>query len=166
MVISFPSVAQEQNGCFMLDAKGKPVDLGNLCGGGNVRPTPPKAFQVPIKRREGGVPVIDVNFTGKKGKKTFEMLLDTGATATVLTVKMAQILEIVPEGAFLANTPSQNLVSFPVGRVASISTAGIVANNVTVAISPTLDIGLLGQNFFAGYDVLIRKDTIEFKAHK
>jgi aspartyl protease family protein len=166
MIIPLSSTAQEQNGCFMLDANGHPMDLGNLCGGGNVRPTSPKGLKVPIKRREGGVPVIDVTFTGKKGKKTFEMLLDTGATATVLTTQMAQMLEIVPEGAVLADTPSQNRVPFPIGRVASISTAGIVANNVAVAISSNLDIGLLGQNFFAGYDVLIRKDAIEFKAHK
>jgi aspartyl protease family protein len=37
-------------------------------------------------------------------------------------------------------------------------------NNLDVAIARegSLEIGLLGQNFFSNYDLTIRQDTIEF----
>lgn len=168
-IILFPltSHAQEQQHCFMVDAYGQPIDLSSLCGGDSSdknalsTSSTPGVFQVPIKRREAGIPVIEVMFNGKH---TFEMMLDTGASSTVLTSKMAETMGIKAEGVVLASTPSDDKASFAQGRVASVAVAGIEVKDLSVAISPSLDLGLLGQNFFANYDIVIKKDKIEFHA--
>ncbi|MBR8828748.1 MAG: retroviral-like aspartic protease family protein [Gomphosphaeria aponina SAG 52.96 = DSM 107014] len=145
----------------MLDANGQQIDLGYLCGEEN-SPQPnstPGEFQVRIKRREAGIPVIDVTFNGKH---TFEMMVDTGASGTVLTPEMAAILAVKQEGVIIVHTPSENNVPFPTGRVAMVAVGGVVAKDVLVAIAPALPIGLLGQDFFGNYDVIIRENVIEF----
>lgn len=164
-LIPLTSNAQENSGCFMLDANGQPLDLSHLCGGGSIsNPNPntftPGLFQIPIKRREAGIPVIDVTFNGQK---TFEMMVDTGASGTVLTLKMAQALKLQPEGAVIVNTPSQTNVPMPLSRVTSIATGGLIVENVVVAISPSLPMGLLGQDFLSIYDVTIKEKTIELR---
>ncbi len=119
-----------------------------------------QVFTAPIKRRVRGTPVIDVTFNGTQ---TFEMVVDTGASGTVITQAMAQSLGIVPEGEVKANTASAKGVTFRTGRVESIAVGGAVAKNVRVAISgPNLEIGLLGQDFYSEYDVSLKKDVVEF----
>lgn len=117
-------------------------------------------IKAPIKRRAGGTPVIDVTFNGKQ---TFEMVVDTGASGTVITQAMAQNLGVVPEGEVTANTASNKGIKFSTGKVQSIAVEGIVTKNVEVAIGgPDLELGLLGQDFFGNYDVLIRQNVVEF----
>jgi predicted aspartyl protease len=55
-------------------------------------------------------------------------------------------------------------VEFGVAQVASVQLGSLVMNNLDVAIARegSLEIGLLGQNFFSNYDLTIRQDTIEF----
>lgn len=160
-LVPVASSAQEQQGCFMLSLDGRSVDLSSLCPSSNKTLVNPGLYKVPIKRRAGNTPVIDVTFNGKQ---TFEMILDTGATTTILTPQMAQMLGIKPEGVFLADTPSDTGVAFQSSRVPSIAVGGMVAENIDVGISPSLDLGLLGQNFFSNYDVTIKQDVIEFRA--
>ncbi len=119
-------------------------------------------FQAVIKNRHGGTPVVDVIFNGGE---QFEMIVDTGASGTVITQQMASALGVVPIGITKANTASDRNVEFAVGRVNSIEVAGAVVNNVAVAIAPTanLDMGLLGQDFFSNYDVTIKRDVVEFR---
>ncbi len=132
-----------------------------------VSPTPLKTnranqqiFSIPIKRRAGRTPVIDVTFNGKE---VFEMIIDTGASGTVITQEMAQSLGVTPEGEVTADTASNKGVKFSTTTVESIAVAGAVAKNVRVAIaSDALEVGLLGQDFFGNYDVLIKQDVIEF----
>ena len=154
------SKSQEQHGCFMLDANGQPMDLSHLCDSSSQKISIPGLFQAPIKRRESGVPIIDVTFNGKQ---TFEMMVDTGASGTVLTQEVAKALKVQPEGTILVHTPSDSNVVFPTGRVASVAAGGAVAKNLDVAISPSLSIGLLGQNFFGDYDVTIKANVVEFR---
>lgn len=157
-------IAQEYEGCFIRDRTGNLVKLTDMC------PTSSEevvsgtlgAFQVPIKRRASGIPVIDVVFNGNQ---TFEMMLDTGASGTVITPKMAQALGVKQEGTARVETPNAKDVEFPIGRVASIKAGNAVINNVAVAISPTLEIGLLGQDFVSKYEVTIKKEIIEFTPH-
>lgn len=119
-----------------------------------------QVFRVPIKRRVRGTPVINVTFNNSQ---TFEMVVDTGASGTVITQAMAQSLGIVPEGEVKANTASAKGVRFGLGRVKSIAVGGALAKNVQVAIGvPELEIGLLGQDFYSKYDVLIKQDVVEF----
>lgn len=165
LLSTFPVQAQEQNGCFMLDEKGNSVNLGNLCGvgGGNNTSPPsqnsstPGVFNVPIKRRISGIPVIDVTFN-KQHK--FEMMLDTGASKTVLTPTMAQVLQIRPQGVMRASTVGGEIVA-PIGYVNSVEVAGLSTQQFIVAVVD-MEIGLLGQDFYSEYDVIIRKNVIEF----
>lgn len=120
---------------------------------------PKEVFQVPIKRRLHGIPVINVTFNGTQ---TFEMFVDTGASKTVLTQQMAAALGIVPIGKVKVNTPTDRGVNMVLGRMASIEAAGAVVKNTLVVVSPALDTGLLGQDFFSRYDVVIKKNVVEF----
>ena len=174
---AIPTVSQAQDGqaCFMLDANGNPLDLSYLCQpNSNHNSSPrrsginttskttyqPGVYTIPIKRRYGGIPVIDVKFNDKY---VFEMMLDTGASITALTKPMAKTLKLKPEGSVPIQTPSDELIYLPWSKVRSIKTGGIVSKNADIIISPSLPIGLLGQNFYSIYDITIKQDVIEFR---
>ncbi|MDP5338606.1 MAG: retroviral-like aspartic protease family protein [Nodularia sp. (in: cyanobacteria)] len=122
---------------------------------------PDKAvFTAPIKRRMGGTPIVEVIFNNQQ---KFEMIVDTGASGTVITQEMANALGVVPVGTAKANTASARTVEFPIGYVDSIAIAGVKVNRVAVAIAgEQLETGLLGHDFFGNYDVTIRRDVVEF----
>jgi predicted aspartyl protease len=118
-------------------------------------------FSAPIVRRVGGTPVIDVIFNGDR---TFEMIVDTGASGTLITQQMAAALNLTPVGQAKVDTASAKDVAFPLGYVQSMQVSGVVARNVLVAVAgPELGIGLLGHDFFGNYDVVIRRDQVEFQ---
>ncbi|GAX37158.1 retropepsin-like aspartic protease family protein [Nodularia sp. NIES-3585] len=122
---------------------------------------PEKAvFTAPIKRRMGGTPIVEVTFNNQQ---KFEMIVDTGASGTVITQEMANALGVVPVGIAKANTASARTVEFPIGYVDSMAVAGVKVNKVAVAIAgEQLETGLLGHDFFGNYDVTIRRDVVEF----
>ncbi|MGB3558844.1 MAG: retropepsin-like aspartic protease [Geitlerinemataceae cyanobacterium] len=167
--------AQEYEGCFLVDPKGRVIELDGLCPESQVPqatvdglpPVPgvPSAnvgdgiIRVPIKYRAGGTPVVDVKFNGIQ---TFEMLVDTGATGTVITPDMAAALGVEKTGSAIVGTASQREVEMPLGIVQSIDVGGVKIQDVTVGISDALDLGLLGQDLLAQYDITIRNETIEF----
>ncbi len=162
------SVSAQETTCFMLDDRGHPLDLSYLCGNSSLD-LPAKAvpttyqngtYRVPIARRQGGIPVIQVKFNDRY---VFEMLLDTGASVTALTKEMAKTLQIKPKGSLAIQTPSDDLIHLPASYVDSITTAGITSKNVLIIVSPSLPMGLLGQNFFGIYDITIKEDAIEFR---
>ncbi|TBR61699.1 hypothetical protein BLD44_000820 [Mastigocladus laminosus UU774] len=125
------------------------------------QPNQPVVFVAPIKRRVGGTPIIDVTFNGEQ---QFEMILDTGASGTVITQGMANTLGIVPFGRAKANTASAKAVEFPVGYVNSMEVGGLTTKKIPVAIAGTeLEIGLLGHDFFGDYEITIKRDVIEFR---
>ncbi|MGC1393990.1 MAG: retroviral-like aspartic protease family protein [Coleofasciculaceae cyanobacterium] len=122
--------------------------------------TPQQVFKVPIKSRSGQTPVIEVTFNNGQ---VFDMIVDTGASGTVITQEMAQSLGLTVEGEITANTASDKGVKFSTTTVNSISVAGAVAKKVRVAIGgEDLEVGLLGQDFFGKYDVIIRQNVVEF----
>jgi aspartyl protease family protein len=118
-----------------------------------------KVFQAKIKRRAGGTPVIDVVFNGNK---TFEMIVDTGASGTLISQRMATALGVRPVRTVKAGIADGSVVVFPIGVVRSIRVGGAVIQNVEVAIAKQMQIGLLGHDFFGNYDVKIKKDVVEF----
>lgn len=133
-------------------------------GGSNPAPAarPPanqKVFQARIKRRAGGTPVIDVLFNGNR---TFEMIVDTGASGTLITQRMASALGVRPVRTIKAGIADGSIVEFPIGRVQSIGVGGAQVRNVEVAIARQMEIGLLGHDFFGNYDVKIKRDVVEF----
>ncbi|WP_306414990.1 MULTISPECIES: TIGR02281 family clan AA aspartic protease [unclassified Calothrix] len=118
-------------------------------------------FIAPIKRRIGGTPIIEVTFNGER---RFEMIVDTGASGTVITQNMANTLGIVPVGKTKANTASSKQVEFTIGYVDSMAAAGVMVNKVPVAIAGSdLETGLLGHDFFGNYDVTIKRNVVEFR---
>ena len=173
-----PTVAVPQNSpeCFMLDANGNPISLGHLCGSSqndsNMSVIQNRSssvsgksdvFIIPIKRRDGGkvgTPVIDVKFNDKY---TFEMLFDTGATMTVITESMAQTIRATPTGKLPFQTASNNLIFFNTARVSSLSAGNATKNDLNIAISPSLHMGLLGQDFYGQYEYTVKQDTIEIR---
>jgi len=120
-----------------------------------------KAFRAPIKRRIGGTPIIDVTFNGKQ---RFEMIVDTGASGTVITQKMARLLGVITVGKAKANTASAQSVEFPIGYVDSMEAGGVKIKKVAVAIAGSeLQNGLLGHDFFGNYDITIKSNVVEFR---
>ncbi|MEH2111847.1 retropepsin-like aspartic protease family protein [Nostoc sp.] len=161
LAFSHQATADDPGACYMVTSSGKTVGLGRLCGNGNNIVSPPdnKVFRVPIKRRFGGTPVIDVTFNDKK---TFEMIVDTGASGTIITLNMANTLKLQTTGTMQAQIADGSEVEFPTGKVKSIAVGGVTGNNLQVAIAPKASIGLLGHDFFGKYDIKILEKEIEF----
>jgi hypothetical protein len=121
----------------------------------------PDVFVAPIKRRMGGTPIVTVTFNGQQ---QFDMIVDTGASGTVITQQMANALGVVTVGKAKANTASSKGVEFPIGYVDSMAVGGVIVNRVPVAIAGAeLETGLLGHDFFGNYDVTIRRNVVEFR---
>ncbi len=121
----------------------------------------PKVFKAPVKRRIDGKAVIDVTFNGNQ---TFEMIVDTSASGTIITAVMAKSLGVVQEAEVITETANGEGVTLPIGKVKSIAVAGAVQQDFPVAIGGTeVEVGLLGQDFYSKYDVLFRQDAIEFR---
>ncbi|WP_416666424.1 retropepsin-like aspartic protease family protein [Egbenema bharatensis] len=120
-----------------------------------------RAFYAPIVRREGNTPVIQVTFNGNQ---TFDMIVDTGASGTLITARMAQALGVVPVGAARVDTASESGVVVPLGYVSSMEVNGAIAQNVLVAIAGAqLGTGLLGHDFFGNFDITVREHEVVFR---
>lgn len=150
--------------CYMVTASGKRMSLGPLCGEmplestGSTSGSSNGIYRVPIKRRLASTPVIDVIFNGKK----FEMILDTGASSTLITQQMAIALGLKPTGARQMIIADGSRVRFLTANIGSVTTGGMPARKLTVTVAPNSDIGLLGHDFFDRYDVKIKRSMIEF----
>jgi predicted aspartyl protease len=129
----------------------------------SVPPSDPSngVYRAQIIRRAGGTPVIEVKFNGSQ---RFEMIVDTGASGTLITQRMATALGVRPIGNAIVATASQQAVEFPVGYVDSIEVNGATVKDVPVAIAGNeLEVGLLGHDFFGDYDVTLSRDYVEFR---
>lgn len=118
------------------------------------RPGAQPLIRVPIEDRAGGIPVVAVTFNGNR---RFPMLLDTGASITIITPEMAKALRFRQEGTINIQVASGQSKKIPVGRVASIEVGGYVINNFEVAVAPT---PLLGQNFYSRFNMTIRENFV------
>ncbi|WP_421658332.1 retropepsin-like aspartic protease family protein [Leptothermofonsia sp. ETS-13] len=117
-------------------------------------------YRTRIINRIRGVPVIMVTFNGRY---TVPMILDTGASSTVITQSMASTLGIVPIGQAIAQT-ANGYTTFDVGYVDSIEVEGAKMQQLPVAIGlPDMEVGLLGHDFFGNFDVTVREDRVEFR---
>ena len=176
---SIAALAQDNSSCYMLDENGDSLDLGHLCQNSSPSKTrrPNKNFVdpytyrnpyqktagvqvVPIKRRRSGIPVIDVKFNNRY---VFEMMLDTGASAVVITQQMAKKLNVNHSETIWVSTPSSRYFRMPAGYVYSIGVGKLTQKNTRVITSSSMDMGLLGQSFFSQYDITIKRDVVEFR---
>ena len=108
---------------------------------------------VPVVRRLYGTPIVRVTFNNAK---SYEMILDTGASRTLITRTMANELGVVADERMVAATASEAEVVFDLGKVSSIEMGGISLNDARVSIGDSVSVGLLGNDFLNGYDVTIR----------
>jgi aspartyl protease family protein len=118
--------------------------------------------QLAIKRREHGVPVVDVLFNRRK---SFEMLVDSGASMTVITRPMAAALGITTAHIVDSITvkTANGQTNMSIVYLSAVTVAGLTTQQVPVAIAgPDMEIGLLGQDFLQRYDVNLRSSRIEF----
>lgn len=155
--------------CYWVTSSGQRVGLGQLCGDVPPKKTAPlqKAgkrspdgvIRVPIKRRIASTPVIEVMLNGAY---PVDMIVDTGASASLITQAIAQQLNIKPIRTLQAGIANGSVVQFPVARIQSMSVSGLTVNNVEVAIADQMDVGLLGHDFFGKYDIKIKRDVVEF----
>lgn len=160
LAFSHGATAEDPGECFMINSSGRTITLARLCSAPKTQPDHnDKVFRIPIKRRFGRTPIIDVTFNGKK---TFEMIVDTGANSTLITSGMANTLKLQSTGTMQAQIADGTQVEFPTSKIQSIATGGIVANNLEVAIAPKAYIGLLGHDFFGNYDIKILEQAVEF----
>ncbi len=115
-----------------------------------------------IKRRSHGVPVVEVLMNNRV---PFEMMVDSGASMTVITRSMAAALGITPAQIIDRATFStaNGLTEMPIVYIKSIAVAGLSTDMIPVAVAgPEMEIGLLGQDFLQRFDVSFRRDAIEF----
>ncbi|MCU0551730.1 MAG: retroviral-like aspartic protease family protein [Leptolyngbya sp. Prado105] len=117
-----------------------------------------KGVEVPIKYRKNNIPVVDVLFNNNQ---RFEMMVDTGASATMITQEMARQLGARSIGETQAMTAA-GITTVQIAMVQSISISGKTIRDVPVSIGP-LDIGLLGHDFFGNCEITIKRDVVELK---
>lgn len=111
---------------------------------------------VPIVRRLQGTPVVRVTFRNGDRIRTYDMILDTGASRTLITRRMASELGVVTTSQVVAATASASEVTFDVGQLNAISIGEIELTNPQVSIGEAVNVGLLGNDFLRGYDVSIQ----------
>lgn len=114
---------------------------------------------VPIIERRGGTPVIEVLFNGRP----YPMILDTGASHTHIPRTMAHELDIQVLGQAMVATASSSRVLVDVGTMPSIQVGNITRNNIPVSIGDAVPIGLLGNDVYKDFDVVLQADSIEFQ---
>jgi predicted aspartyl protease len=121
----------------------------------------PEFFSVPIKAQIRGLAVIEVNVNGKQA---FDMIFDTGASKTLITASMAYTLGLEPVGKARVVVADGAIVEVDIAQLQSMEIDGRLKRNFQVAVAPpSMPIGLLGQDFFRGYDVTITNKAIEFR---
>ena len=94
------------------------------------------------------------------GRERFEMMVDTGASGTMITEAMAQQLRIKTVGSVEAMTPSGK-TQFKVGYIDSMVVGGGTLQSFPVAIGP---VALLGHDFFGDCNISIKRNqnVVEF----
>jgi predicted aspartyl protease len=117
-------------------------------------------FTIPIQKKLGGVPLIEVTFNDNH---QVPMLLDTGASNTLLTAAVATQLQLQPNGTAQSKT-ANGTANFQVASIDKIRFGAGEIKNVRVAIGQNdLPYGLLGHDVYDGYDITIKESSIEFR---
>jgi clan AA aspartic protease (TIGR02281 family) len=115
-------------------------------------------FSIPIAQKLGGIPVIEVSFNSQK----VLMLLDTGASRTLITKSIAQRLQLQTTGSATAKT-ANGTATFSTATIDKIKFGDGETNDVMIAVGQNdLPYGLLGHDVYDGYDITIKENSIEF----
>ena len=107
--------------------------------------------QIPVVDRMGGTPVVPVTLTGNEGTQRFNMLFDTGASATLITPAMARAVGVVIIGEATVIVADGRRVQIPIGYVDTLEVGGLVVRDIRVGIGG--DVALLGQDVYGQYGI-------------
>jgi clan AA aspartic protease (TIGR02281 family) len=119
-----------------------------------------RSFSIPIIKKLEGVPIIEVTINGQE---RFQMMLDTGASKTLLTQGAKQKLGLQPMGSTAAKT-ANGTAAFETVAIDSIQFGAGVASNLSVAVAnDSMSYGLLGHDVYQGYDITLREDSVLFE---
>lgn len=114
-------------------------------------------IRVPILERRSGIPIIAVTLNGDR---TFPMLVDTGASITIITPAMARAIDFRPQGKEKIRIANGDVIEMPRGQLSSINAGAAEGSDVTVLVG---NAPLLGQNFFRDYNVTIAENFVVFR---
>lgn len=117
----------------------------------------PRMIRVPIEGRTGGIPIIAVTLNGQR---TFPMMVDTGASLTIITPQMARAIGFRQEGSEKIRVANGDIEDMPRGRISSIRVGDAEIRNFTVLVGSA---PLLGQNFFSEYTVAVGQNAVIFR---
>ena len=119
----------------------------------------PDTFSIPIIQKLGGVPVIEVTLNDNY---RVPMLLDTGASHTLITQATAERLQLQVSGHSQAKT-ANGIATFDVSTIDKVEFGNGEKNQLRVSIGQNdLPYGLLGHDVYDGYDITIKENSIEF----
>jgi tetratricopeptide (TPR) repeat protein len=125
-----------------------------------------KLIRIPIKyfTADRGSAVVEVVFNQQY---TFDLVVDTGATMTLITERMQRIMMLNTTNRVWGRVADGRYVEFDVCHVNSLRVQKAIVNNldVFVATRETATEGLLGQDFLSNYEVRILKDEIHLYPH-
>jgi tetratricopeptide (TPR) repeat protein len=125
-----------------------------------------KLIRIPIKyfTADRGSAVVEVVFNQQYH---FDLVVDTGATMTLITERMQRIMMLNTTGRVWGRVADGRYVEFDVCHVNSLRVQKAIVNNldVFVATRETATEGLLGQDFLSNYEVRILKDEIHLYPH-
>ncbi len=119
-----------------------------------------QSFSLPIVAKNNNVPIIEVVINGRD---RIPMMLDTGASKTLLTKGVAERLKLASQGKTTAKTANGN-AEFDTVKLDSLEFGPGKVTNLTVAVGDNnLNYGLLGHDVYKGYDITLTEDSVQFK---
>ncbi|HEY9671615.1 MAG TPA: retropepsin-like aspartic protease [Waterburya sp.] len=143
---------------FLAEAKEKATPAVKKNAVGDINP---QFFSIPIKGRNNGTPIVEVTFNGTR---KFDMLFDTGATVTLITRAIAESLRLQPQGLTKVTVADGADVVVYKTTLKTLEADGRTKRNMSVVVAPAaMAVGLLGQDFYEGYDIAIKEDVIELR---
>jgi clan AA aspartic protease (TIGR02281 family) len=118
-----------------------------------------RSFSIPIVQKIQGVPMVEVTINGERTR----MLLDTGASRTLITKGFRQRLALQATGSTSAKTANGS-ANFDTVTVNSLQVGKIEISNLSVAVgNDDMNYGLLGHDVYQGYDITLREDSVVFE---
>jgi clan AA aspartic protease (TIGR02281 family) len=119
-----------------------------------------QSFSLPIVAKNNNVPIVEVVINGRD---RVPMMLDTGASKTLLTKGVAESLKLASQGKTTAKTANGN-AEFDTVKLDSLEFGPGKVTNLTVAVGDNkLNYGLLGHDVYKGYDITLTEDSVQFK---
>ena len=139
-------------------AEGQPTTTITAAAPAPVAPPNGLVAQIPILERRGGTPVVEVAFQGQRGRHSFPMMFDTGASGTLITAEMADQIGVVVVGRTQAKIADGSTVELPIGYVDVIEVGGLRKTSMVVVIGGS--VGLLGQDIYGEFGIAMGSHLI------